>query len=109
MRLQNITIALKCENDYEQKVKTYYMCSYKTSKERLFHMEWSCVPFHNIIYDYHIILNVMGRSQMKATPMICIIRCEFLYFSFMKLVSRVCNLMYDIIKRSPLKDEQIVW
>ncbi len=39
MRLQNITIALKCENDYEQKVKTYYMCSYKTSKERLFHME----------------------------------------------------------------------
>lgn len=71
MRLQDITTTLKCEN--EQKAKIYYMCSYKTSKERLFHMEWSCVPFHNIIYDYHIILNIMGKSQMKVTPMICII------------------------------------
>lgn len=37
MRLQDITTTLKCEN--EQKAKIYYMCSYKTSKERLFHME----------------------------------------------------------------------
>ncbi len=39
MRLQDITTALKCEKDYEQKTKIYYMCSYKTFKERLFHME----------------------------------------------------------------------
>jgi hypothetical protein len=81
MRLQDITTALKCEKDYEQKVKIYYMCSYKTFEERLFHMEWSCVPFHNIIHDYHIILNIMGRSQMKATHMICIIMdANFFFF-----------------------------
>ncbi len=39
MRLQDITTILKCEKDYEQKAKIYYICSYKTSKERLFHME----------------------------------------------------------------------
>lgn len=56
-----------------KKLKFITCVPYKTSKEKLFHMEWSCVPFHNIIYEYHIILNIMGMSQMKATHMIYII------------------------------------
>jgi hypothetical protein len=58
---------------WTKSLKNYIMCCYKTSRNRLFQMEWSCVPFHNIKYDYHIILNIMDMSQMKATHMICIV------------------------------------